>query len=102
MQVINYIILGASLVTAVTTICAFLKKIVEKTVNKAFKPIYEKIDKLDESQCKNYLVTFLKSKEKGEIMDEVEEQRAYEVYDHYTKDLNGNSYIHDKWEKIMK
>ena len=98
MQVVNYIILGASFVTAVTTICAFLKKV----INKGFEPLNKKIDKIDENQCKNYLVTFLKAKEKGEKMDEVEEQRAYEVYDHYTKDLNGNSYIHDKWEKIMK
>lgn len=98
MQVINYIILGASFVTAVTTICAFLKKV----INKGFEPLNKKIDLLDESHCKNYLVNFLKDKEKGEKIDEVIEQRAYEIYDHYTKDLNGNSYIHDKWEKLMK
>jgi hypothetical protein len=23
------------------------------------------------------------------------------LYDHYTKDLGGNSYIHTKWEKVM-
>lgn len=98
MQVINYIILGASLVTAVTTICAFLKKV----INKGFEPLNKKIDALDESHCKNYLVNFLKDKEKGEKIDEVIEQRAYEIYDHYVKDLHGNSYIHDKWEKLMK
>jgi len=98
MQVVNYIILGASFITAITVICTFIKKVIIK----GFEPIYKKIDELDINQCKNYLVTFLKSKEKGEKIDEVEEQRAYEVYDHYIKDLKGNSYIHDKWEKLMK
>jgi len=97
LQLVNWIILGASFITAITVICAFLKTILDN----AFKPIYKKIDKLDENQCKNYLVTFLKAKEKGEKMDEVEEQRAHEVYDHYTNDLKKNSYIHTKWEKVM-
>ncbi len=98
MQIINLVILIGSFITAITAICAFLKKV----INKGFAPIYQKIDDLDINQCKNYLVTFLKSVEKGEPMDDVEVQRAYEVYDHYIKDLNGNSYIHDKWEKLMK
>ena len=34
MQVVNYIILGASFITAVTTICAVLKKV----INKGFEP----------------------------------------------------------------
>lgn len=98
MQVINWIGWIAGLITSITTICVFLKK----AINKGFAPIYKKIDELDESQCKNYLVTFLKSVEKGEIMDDVEIQRAHEVYDHYTDDLKKNSYIHDKWLKLMK
>lgn len=102
MQVINWIILIGSLTTAITAICAFCKRIIEKAMKKGFAPIYQKIDELDVNQSKNYLVTFLKSVEKGEIMDDVEIQRAYEVYDHYIKDLKGNSYIHDKWEKLMK
>ena len=38
----------------------------------------------------------------GVEKDEVQIKRAYEVYEHYTKDLHKNSYIHDKWEKLMK
>ena len=102
MQIINLVILIGSFITAITAICAFLKKVINKAINKGFAPIYQKIDELDINQCKNYLVTFLKSVEKGEIMDDVEVQRAYEVYDHYIKDLKGNSYIHDKWQKLMK
>lgn len=97
-NIANWIILAGSLITAITTICVFCRKV----INKGFEPINRKIDKLDINQCKNFLVTFLKSVEKGEEMDEVEIQRAHEVYDHYIKDLKGNSYIHDKWERLMK
>lgn len=97
-NIANWIILAGSLITAITTICVFCRKV----INKGLEPINRKIDKLDINQCKNFLVTFLKSVEKGEEMDEVEIQRAHEVYDHYVKDLKGNSYIHDKWERLMK
>lgn len=97
-EVLKCIGLIAGAIGSITIICKFLQNV----INKGFSPIYKKIDELDESQCKNYLVTFLKSVEKGEKMDEVEIQRAYEVYDHYTNDLKKNSYIHDKWEKLMK
>ena len=60
------------------------------------------IASLDKNQCKNYLVRFLADVERGEKMNDVEVARAYDAYDHYTDDLEGNSYIHDKWEKLMK
>lgn len=88
----------AGLITSVTTICIFLKK----AINKGFEPIYNKIDKLDKNQCMNYLIGYLADLDKGVQKDEVETKRAYEVYDHYIKDLNGNSYIHDKWIRLMK
>lgn len=88
----------AGLISAITVILTAINKIFDKKL----KPICKSIDKLDETQCKNFLVTFLKGIEKGEIMDEVEIKRAYEIYDHYKDDLHKNSYIHDKWEKLMK
>ena len=76
------------------------------TMNKIFdtkmKPLKKKLDTLDENQCKNYLIMFLKSVEKGNKPDDMEVKHAYEVYDHYSKDLGKNSYIHDKWQKLMK
>lgn len=94
----QWIILIASLTTAVTTICVFCKKI----INKAFEPINKKIDNIDLGQARNYLVDFLADIEAGVKKDECQIERAYELYDHYTRDLGGNSYIHSKWEKIMK
>ena len=88
----------ASLITATTVILTFLKKILDKQ----FTPINRKIDNIDKNQCRNYLVDFLADIENGVAKDECQIERAYEIYDHYTKDLNGNSYIHDKWQKFMK
>lgn len=96
-DIIQCIILIASLITAVTTICMFCKKI----INKSFEPIYKRIEKIDENQCKTFLVDFLSDVEKGIPKDEVQIKRAYEVYEHYRDDLHKNSYIHDKWEKLM-
>lgn len=97
-ELVNIIILIASFITAVTTICMFCKK----AINRGFEPIYKRIDKLDVNQCRNYLVSFLADYEAGLVKDEIQIKRAYEVYDHYTNDLKANSYIHDKWERLMK
>ena len=43
-DIIQCIILIASLITAVTTICMFCKKI----INKGFEPIYARINKIDD------------------------------------------------------
>lgn len=97
-EISNVIILIASIITAVTTIIVAIQKILKKT----FEPINKKIDNIDLGQARNYLVDFLADIENGISKNECQIERAYELYDHYTKDLHGNSYIHSKWEKIMK
>lgn len=74
----------------------------KKIINKQLEPINKKIEKIDENQCRNFLVDYLADVEKGIPKDEVQTKRAYEVYEHYTNDLHKNSYIHDKWERLMK
>lgn len=73
----------------------------KKIINTQLEPLNKKIDKIDENQCRNFLVDFLADVEKGIEKDEVQIKRAYEVYEHYTKDLHKNSYIHAKWERLM-
>lgn len=97
-ELIKWIGLFAGFIGSITTICVFCKKV----INKGFEPVYKKIDKIDENQCRNFLVDFLADIEKRMEKDEVQIKRAYEVYEHYTNDLHKNSYIHDKWEKLMK
>lgn len=88
--------------TAIITIVTAITVVINKILKKMFKPINEKIDRLDIGQARNYLVDFLADIENGEHKDECQIERAYELYDHYTNDLKGNSYIHSKWEKVMK
>lgn len=107
-NIANWVGLIAGLITGLTTICLFCKKL----INKGFEPVYKKIDeqntkvnkrldKLDMNQCRNFLVSFLSDVEANEQINEIRIKRAYEMYDHYCE-LGGNSYIHDKWEKLMK
>lgn len=85
----------ASAITACGTIAAAIKK---WFIN----PVIKKIDKLDLHQCRNFLVEFLADVENGIEKDECQIRLACETYDHYRKDLNANSYVKDKWEKLMK
>lgn len=74
----------------------------KKIINKQLEPINKKIIKIDENQCRNFLVEFLADIDNGIKKDDVQIKRAYEVYEHYTNELHKNSYIHDKWEKARK
>ena len=93
MDIIDLIIKISSLIIAVGVILT--------NINKIFTPIYKKITDLEKNQCKNFLVDFLARVENNEKMTECQKNRAYEMYDHYIKYLNGNSFIKDKWERLM-
>ena len=108
-QTIDFTLLIGSLISAVTVIVVSVNKVMDRQFKKRFEPVTDEIINIkndlkimDIGQCKNFLVRFLKDKENGIELDPVEEQRAYETYDHYKNDLGQNSYIHDKWEKLMK
>lgn len=73
-----------------------------KKLDKMKTDIQEDIRKVDEECTKNFLVSFLKEVERGETIDDVERERFYEAYDHYTNELDLNSYIHKKVEKLEK
>lgn len=97
MEAINYIVLTAEIIGAVGVIVAALKKI----LNKLMQPITSTVQNMDERQCRMWLVDFLNDVENGVAKDEVQFKFAHEVYDHYTHDLHKNSYIHDKWGRVM-
>ena len=105
-----YTIIGvlAGLITSLTVICVFLKKIIEKTLEKIKEPILNELKeqkiailKIDENHCKDVLMQFLSDVENGIDKNEYEIARAHEVYNHYTNVLKKNSYIHARWEKVM-
>lgn len=97
-QISNVLIFISAFIASLTAIVVAIKKVLDKQL----KPLNDKMDKLDINQCRNYLVDFLADIEQGIKKDETQIKRAYEIYDHYSKDLHGNSYIHDKWIKLMK
>ena len=101
-QISTFLGIIAGLIGSVGVIIAFLQKGLKKTIKNELDPISQQINNLDISQCKNYLVRFLADVEQGNELDEVERERAYEIYDHYTNDLKQNSYIHKRWNELME
>ena len=55
--------------------------------------------KIDLENCKNYLVTYLASVERGDPKDEIEKERFWEEFSHYI-DTGGNSYIKEKVQAL--
>ncbi len=93
---------------AITSIIAFSKKFVSKIL----KPIDEKISHLEKISMvsrnnieleliKIILVNFINDIEQGNYKSQIQKQNIYELYDRYKK-LGGNSYIHDRWQKLTK
>lgn len=96
-------ILGAlTFIVSFITALGFLSNVLKKQVDKTLQPINDSIKELDIGQCKNYLVRFLADIEQDNEIDQVEKERAYELYDHYTNDLKQNSYIHQRWKELME
>ena len=108
-QIGAFLGLIAGIITSGGVIIALMQKVLKKTIKNELEPMSIQIGKisddvktLDTSQCKNFLVRFLADVEQGNELDEVEKERAYEVYDHYTNDLKQNSYIHKRWNELME
>ena len=86
-----------------------ISRMASRWLEKGLEPVNHKLDNMDKklddvdlSACKNFLVRFLADVEQGNLIDEVEKERFYETYEHYTEDLHQNTYIHDKVEKLKK
>ena len=89
---------GIGLVGATITIV----KSVQKVIKSAFEPIETKIDKVDKNATMNYIVARMDEIDKGNKLDGVAKMRFVEQYEHYTKDLKGNTYIHDEYERLKR
>ena len=93
------IVLGlGAFVTALTAIITALKKVLQIWLDNN---VNKKIDTLDILICKLHIIDFLSDVENGVVKDDEQIRLAHEMYDHYTNDLKQNSYVHDKWERIM-
>ena len=97
-----------ALISGIAFILNKAKVWITKSLSDEFKPINDKIDDLqsdlkqvDMNACKNYLVSFLSSIDKGKPIDEIEKERFWEQYEHYQK-IGGNSYVTRKVEHLKK
>jgi len=86
------------LVGAITTITIGLKKGISKDICR----LAEQIAHKDKCECKRYLTDFLTDIENKVEKSDIQIQMATETYDHYFRELKGNSWIEDKWNKLMK
>lgn len=59
----------------------------------------EQINEVDMATCKNFLVARISEVERGTPLNDVEEERFWEQYEHYCK-IGGNSYIQRKVEQL--
>ena len=96
-EVSQLIITLASFLGALGVICTSFGLV----VNWLLKPIRKELKREDVRSCRMFLVGFLCDVENGIEKDEVQWQLAHEIYDHYSNELNENSYIHDKWERVV-
>lgn len=93
----GYIVSTGSFLGAMSVIAAAFGLIVKWTL----KPVRTELKREDIRSCRMFLVEFLCDIENGVEKDEVQWQLAHEIYDHYTNELKENSYVHDKWERVV-
>lgn len=94
--------LGGSIVAIVTAIKKALKGLFKEqmdTISQRLDKQEAQIQKIDLENCKNFLVSYLAKAESGGAHDEIETQRFWEEYEHYTSQ-GGNSYIKEKVQKL--
>ena len=70
-----------------------------ESLGKQMTDLQKKVDDVDISTCKNFLVARISEVEKGNQLDEIERERFWEQYEHYAK-IGGNSYIQRKVEEL--
>lgn len=94
-----------ALITAGATIInTFISKGTSKkveTIQELKKDIKKDLNSVKYENDKTYLTDFLSEVEAKQSKTEIQKRRAYEIYEEYTK-LNGNSYVHNKWEELVK
>lgn len=107
---LGQIAVGAAFLAALITSVTSIRKLIKDSINAALKErfdgleksnkeILKRLDTVDIENCKNYLITFLSEVSRGEPKDEIEIQRFWEEYEHYTS-KGGNSYIHRRVEEL--
>lgn len=101
MELFDLIIYAASVIAAVGTITGFIMKWLDKRLKSMIEPMQRQINKMDVKDCRRFLIDFLLDVENGAKKYEVQWKVAHEVYDHYINELKENSYVKEKWERVV-
>jgi hypothetical protein len=62
----------------------------------------EQVNQVDVDNTKNYLQQTISAIKDGAVLDTAAKERFYENYDHYTNDLNLNSWVHSEVDELKK
>lgn len=105
-DIIGWISLVAGVITSIGIIYRTVSKTFHKSLESAIQPVVDKLETLekkhdlsDREHAKNYIVRFLADVEQGEPIDQDELHCFWDNYELY-KAMGGNSYVHDKVEKL--
>lgn len=108
-EISNVLVFIAGILTAGGTIAGFMSKRFGKMMKEELKPLNDKIDDLagqvnqvDVDNTKNYLQQTISAIKDGAVLDTAAKERFYENYDHYTNDLNLNSWVHSEVDELKK
>jgi conjugal transfer/entry exclusion protein len=105
----NVLAFIAGILAAGGSIAGFMSRRFGKVMKEELKPLNDKIDGLanqvnqvDIDNTKNYLQQTISAVSEGAKLDTAARERFYENYDHYTNDLNLNSWVHKEVERLEK
>lgn len=85
----------------------YLKKAIVSALDNQLGPIKKEIEDVKIETAKNNLSSIktdlinLMELADREIISQEQKMRSHELYDYYCKH-GGNSYVHDKWERLKK
>lgn len=74
----------------------------ESPILKELAELRKDIRAIDKATCKNFLVRCLADFEKGNKLSDVEVERFWEQYHHYTQELKENTYIKEWTERLKR
>lgn len=112
-------VIGTVAVALITTIGTIVNTLISKKTDKKIEKIdsiksdfnkqianlnenfTKKINNIKLENDKTYLTDFLSDLDAGITKSDIQIKRAYEIYEEYIG-LNGNSYIHNRWEEFVK
>ena len=97
----DFVIYISTILTSASVITGVVVKWLDKRLKTMLEPMKIQIHKMDVKESRRFLIDFLIDVENNIRKDEVQWKFAHDVYDHYIKDLKENSYVKDKWERVV-